>query len=640
MCLLPMSHLFGQAMSLYIPPLLGGAAVLTTTLGPAAVISSVKRTRVSVLTVVPRMLLNLREELQRRFSLGDVEELGKGWLGAGRRWWKFRRVHSTFGFKFWCLVVGGASVGEELESFWRKLGFLVVQGYGLTESSPVISVNHPFDTRRGSAGKVIAGQDVRIAEDGEILVRGASVASEFTGTDTSPRSLVKDGWLHTGDLGEIDREGRIYIRGRKKEVIVTSAGLNVFPEDVEKALAETPGIHEAVAIGLSQGETEIVHAVVILEEPALEVSRLIQLANRRLEEHQRISSWTVWPRRDFPRTPSTEKIKRREVARQVEKLRAGSAPDRIADGFEKLIEEIKLRKVGAKASSTLSQDLELSSLDRVELMSRLEDHFGVDLDEERFSELTTVGELEQILGSGRPVGLGPRTAGKGDKMPRWAVRFPFHLARRVFQACIMGPLFRHYMELKIENLDRLGSVRPPVLFAANHASHLDTVALLVALPPHWRSRVTPAMRAEFFRAGLDSPSTGIKDRASRSVLYLLACGLFGAYPLPQRMAGVRSALKYTGELVESGFCPLVFPEGRRSPDGKMRPFQPGLGLMAQRLRVPVVPVKIEGTFSILSVRDRWPRRGVVSVKFAPPMTFREADPTEVVCQIEGVVRDL
>ena len=140
------------------------------------------------------------------------------------RWWRYRRIHRQFGWKFWAFVVGGASIEPELEEFWGQLGFLLIQGYGLTEASPVVAVNHPFDARRGSLGKVVPGQDVIIAPDGEILVRGESVTKE------------RGEWLHTGDIGSIDAEGRLYFRGRKKDLIVTGEGLNVYPHDVETVL--------------------------------------------------------------------------------------------------------------------------------------------------------------------------------------------------------------------------------------------------------------------------------------------------------------------------------------------------------------------------------------------------------------------
>src|SRR5205823_1134553 len=160
-----------------------------------------------------------------------------------------------------------------------------IQGYGLTEASPVVAVNHPFDTHRGSLGKVVPGQEVQIATDGEILVRGESVTGQ------------SNEWLHTGDLGEIDSDGRLYYRGRKKDLIVTPEGLNIHPEDVETVLNSFAEVRESAVVGPDQ-----VHAVIILKDPAADVEALVRQANQRLESHQRIRKWSIWPRDEFPRT--------------------------------------------------------------------------------------------------------------------------------------------------------------------------------------------------------------------------------------------------------------------------------------------------------------------------------------------------
>ncbi len=147
-------------------------------------------------------------------------------------------MHRAFGWKFWSFVVGAAPLDPALEEFWQRLGFVVIQGYGLTETAPIVTLNHPFHTSRGSVGKPIAGVEVKIAADGEILVRGDNVTSGYYGAAAATAEAFEDGWFHTGDIGELDGEGRLFIKGRKKEMIVTPEGLNVFPEDVERVLAQ------------------------------------------------------------------------------------------------------------------------------------------------------------------------------------------------------------------------------------------------------------------------------------------------------------------------------------------------------------------------------------------------------------------
>jgi len=292
--LLPLSHMFGQSQGLFIPVFLEGAVAFTTEIHPAKVIQFIRDNRISVVVSVPRILENLKNEVERRSAVADPS------IGILRSMWHHRNIHSLFGWKFWAFVVGGARVAPELEEFWKNLGFAVIQGYGLTEASPVVAVNHPFDSRTGSLGKVVPGQDVQIAPDGEILVRGESVTTSGE-------------WLHTGDLGEIDSEGRLYYRGRKKDMVVTPEGLNVHPEDVERVLNHLPEIRDSVVVG-----PDHVHAVLILRDPNANVQSLIRRANDRLESHQRIRTWSIWPEPDFPRTPSTLKVKRYEVAQRIQ----------------------------------------------------------------------------------------------------------------------------------------------------------------------------------------------------------------------------------------------------------------------------------------------------------------------------------
>src|SRR6185436_13604880 len=179
-------------------------------------------------------------------------------LSIPARWWRYRKIHRMFGLKFWAFIVGAAPLGSALEDYWKRLGFVVIQGYGLTETAPIVTMNHPFKTNTGSVGKPIAGVEVKIAEDGEILVRGENVTTGYyepasarsaSSGEATGRTIDPAGWLHTGDIGEQDAEGRLFIRGRKKEMIVTPEGLNVYPDDVEAPLNAQPGVIESAVIG-------------------------------------------------------------------------------------------------------------------------------------------------------------------------------------------------------------------------------------------------------------------------------------------------------------------------------------------------------------------------------------------------------
>ncbi len=680
--LLPLSHMFGQSLGLFIPVLLEGTVVFMSETNPGAIQEAILRHRVSVLVSIPRLLANLQRDIERNFDLPEKRSTGKGFPSVLARWWRFRQVHAALGWKFWALVVGGARVDSEIEAFWSRLGFLVLQGYGMTETGPVVAVNHPFDSCQGSIGKALDGQDVKIAPDGEILVRGESVTSEYLVAGQKTRAIAEDGWLHTGDLGEIDPEGRLYYRGRKKDVIVTPEGLNVYPQDVEVVLNQLPEINDSTVIGFSRNEQDVVHAVLILRKDGTACPELIQKANENLEPYQRIRSWSVWLEEDFPRTASTLKVKRGEVASRLaaQFSRRGSDQQAEEETEMKGLKGIVAQMTGKQPSQLegdlrLSEDLGLSSLEQVDLLSRLESEYGVELDEEVFTRLSSITELQQWLcqvqESQQTVGprrsvtetviRSPLVVTKGGNqraervqpeyskdwqadaainLPRWARFPPTRLIRLMSLESFVLPLFRHYIDLSVVGVEELKKVKPPVIFAANHVSHLDTPAILASLPFAWRHRVAPAMTQEYFQAYLQAGDFPWKERLSKGFQYYLACTIFSAYPLPQKMGGVRRALKYTGELIDQGYSPLVYPEGSRSPDGRLQPFKPGIGLMALRLRIPVVPIYLDGLFKVHSIHDDWPQPGKVQVSIGSPLKFGQDNYQAVVRQIEKALQNL
>ena len=309
--LLPLSHMFGQSMATFVPPMMGGTVVFSHGYSPTEILRQIKSRRVSVLVCVPKVLDVLREHIQRVEPItAEADTLaGKHW---SLRWWRYRKVHKLFGWKFWCIVCGAAPLEPELEAFWRKLGFLVVQGYGLTETAPIVTLNHPLRSSKGSVGRPIHGVEVKIADDGEILVKGENVTSGYysgtTGTTgTTGTALDEGGWFHTGDIGELTPDGRLLIKGRKKEMIVTPQGLNVFPEDVERALLNQTGVKDVAVVGIRVEGEERVHAVLILE-PGADERTIVRGANATLEDHQRVWSTSIWPDQALPRTEGTQKL--------------------------------------------------------------------------------------------------------------------------------------------------------------------------------------------------------------------------------------------------------------------------------------------------------------------------------------------
>ncbi|MEO7144155.1 MAG: AMP-binding protein [Bryobacteraceae bacterium] len=624
--LLPLSHLFGQAMATFIPPMLPGVVVFMHGYNPAEIVRQIHSRRISVLVSVPKILEVLRDHILRLCPESAIAPPGGShWLA---HWWRYRRVHRLLGWKFWSFIVGAAPLAPELEEFWSRLGFLVIQGYGLTETAPIVTLNHPFHTRKGTVGKPIAGVEVKFADDGEILVRGDNVTTGyFNAPDSSAFEAAAGGganWFHTGDIGSFDDEGRLIIRGRKKEMIVTPEGLNVFPDDVERVLAGIPGVRDSAVVGRDR-----VHAVLLLE-PGAEADDIVRRANALLEDAQKIRGVSIWPTPELPRTEGTRKLKRAEIWRWVEQGGAAPiVPSPQAPAWQSALS----RFTGGRTLTpeTTLDELGLSSLERIEVMMAL------DLDEARFTEARTVADLAGIA---HTASARPQNYDQTVPFPRWNRRWLARLVRGVALPAFLLPLTRGFAWIGVSGRENLGAVQPPVIFASNHQSFLDVPVILAALPRQWRRRVAPAMSKEFFAAHFFPHRHGRRRWLSNSLAYYLATLFFNAFPLPQREGGAGQALRYSGELLSDGWCVLIFPEGDRTHSGEILPFQPGVGMMAARLAVPVVPVRIDGLERVLNRDARMAHPGRVRVRFGAPLHFQGEDYKEMAHRLEQTVRHL
>jgi long-chain acyl-CoA synthetase len=649
--LLPLSHMFGQSMATNVPPMVRGTVIFTRSFNPHDILRLIKSRRVSVLVCVPKILDVLREHVTRAMP-ESLEPPPEG-ISIPGRWWRYRRVHSALGMKFWAFVVGAAPLPPDLEEFWRRMGFAVIQGYGLTETAPIVTLNHPFKTSKGSVGTPIAGVDVKIADDGEILVRGENVTSGYYENPKTqipnPKSQTpdsrspipgphsqgvfdEDGWFHTGDIGGIDEQGRLFIKGRKKEMIVTPEGLNVFPEDVERAVDEVAGVRESAVVGVADGSQERVHAVVVLDA-GIEPDHVIREANARLQDHQRIRTISVWPGKALPRTEGTRKLKRAAIRDWV---KAGGQPLIVqqGDSLEALIGRYA-RGRNVSGATTL-EELGLTSLERVELMVALEDRFQTRIDESRFSEAASIADLKQLVEAPPAT----ETIDEPVDFPTWNRSRPVRLIRRLSHATWIVPLTRLFAHARIDGQSNLIGLEGPVIFASNHQSHMDVPVILSALPGRWRSRVAPAMLKEFFTAHFHPAQHTWRDVFTNSLNYYLACLFFNTFPIPQREAGARHTLQYIGEVTGGGTSILLFPEGMRSPTGQMKAFRGGIGMIASRLDLPVVPVKIQDVDTLMPVGSSFVRPGRIRVTFGPPLHLRGDDYAALAARVEEAVRNL
>ncbi|HLW87318.1 MAG TPA: AMP-binding protein [Terriglobales bacterium] len=635
--LLPLSHVFGQFLGMFLPPLLGGTVVFQETLNPSDVMRTIRRERVSVLVTVPRVLQSLKEKIER--DLSDNNHLepfqtafrtskNKHFL---RRWWIFRHIRRQFGWKFWAYISGGAALDGATEEFWDRLGYAVIQGYGLTETTSIISVNHPFRLGKGSIGKVLNGREVRLAEDGEILVRGGGVAAGYWDGNVPQPVGDEQGWYHTGDVGELDSAGNLYFKGRKKEVIVTPAGMNVFPEDLEAALRRQPGVKDALVVALPrQGNAEPC-AVLVLRPGEHHPEAVVAAANQSLAEYQRMRTWFVWPDDDFPRT-STQKPRRNLVQQTVQTQQSDQGI--VSSPVAELISRITGRtRANPSAKADLEADLNLSSLDRVELLSALEDRFQADFSETRFAALKTVDDLHRMLRGE----IAPRAQ---FHYPRWALRWPVTWIRPAVHYLLLRPAIFFLGWPHIEGRENLLGVRGPVLVICNHIGDIDPGFVLTALPARFGHKLAIATGGEALEI-LRTPPSGrnFLARTCDRIKWILGVSLLNLFPLP-REAGFRESFAYAGECVDRGYSILVFPEGHHTVDGKVRPFRAGVGLLVLNLGIPVIPARIDGLFEIKQAGRNFAWPGEVRVKLGAPVQFQATDPKAIARQLQEIIEGL
>jgi long-chain acyl-CoA synthetase len=648
--LLPLSHVFGQFLGMFLSPLLGGTIIFQEELKPSEIVSTIRRERVSVLVSVPRVLQSLKqkiehdleddgkaEDFRRRFRASE----GKHFL---HRWWIFRAIRRQFGWKFWAFICGGAALDADTEEFWGRLGYAAIQGYGLTETTSLVTVNHPFKLGKGSIGKVLPGREVKLAEDGEILTRGGGVAAGYwnggrrqgVGDGVTDGVTDKDGWYRTGDIGALDEAGNVYFKGRKKEVIVTPGGLNIYPEDLEAALRHQPEVKDSVVVGIERGGNADPCAVVIVHDDA-SVAEVVERANQSLAEFQRMRMWVQWPQEDFPRT-NTQKPRRKLIAEfAARRILQGIEKDAATDSpVRELIGRITGRPVtgGAAGDSDLGSDLGLSSLDRVELISALEDRYQVDLSETRFSAVRTVGDIEKML-------RGEVHQRVEYRYPSWVLRWPVTWLRWSAHYLLMRPAMILLGWPRIEGRENLRGWKGPLLVVCNHVGDVDVGFVQTALPARLRNRIATAAGGEALEA-LHTPAAdrGFFGRTYDRVQWVLGVSLLNLFPLP-REAGFRKSFAYAGEAVDRGYSVLVFPEGRHTVDGKMNPFRAGIGLLANNLGIPVLPMRIVGLFEVMQAGRKFAKPGEIRVRIGRPMNWSAgSDPGQIARELQSAVEAL
>ncbi|HXR37571.1 MAG TPA: AMP-binding protein [Terracidiphilus sp.] len=660
---LPLSHVFGQTMGLWVPQIYRAELHFEDRLVAPRIVETIRRERISVLAAVPRVHALLKAYLES--TLPGLAERAEGpWgtakgVGLVRRWWRFRDVHRAFGLKFWALISGGGALPGPLEKFWNAVGFVLVQGYGMTETTAIITLNHPFHVAEGTIGKPLPGREVKLGPDGEVLVRGAAVShATWSSGALHPRTAE---WLATGDLAKAEPSGDLRFLGRKSEVIVTAAGLNLHPEDLEGAVEREPGVAACAVVPMETADGPEPCAVLAMRGQAGQAAAAIEHANTRLAEFQRLRRWALWPEPDLPRT-STGKIRRKVVAAWLARVQAASASNgndhngnnafgASSDWLLALIAQITGEApIGVGDELHLTEDLHLDSLGRVQLAAAIEERLGIATENGLWEHVQTVGDLRRLLNSEaespQPTGAlhaPPSPWPLAEKVgehepqlplvpppsthylyPRWPWWAPFRWLRVAFIEAIMRPLVWLLSKPRVVASGPLDAGEP-MLIIANHVTSFDGPFLEYALPPAVRRRMAVAMSGEMlddyrhFR-NADRLTAEARFFLPGPLFYFLLTALFNVFPLPRQRDFQRS-FAHAGEALDKGVHVLLFPEGTRSAEGQLARFRPGIGLLVKQSSAPVLPMAIRGLGELKTRERGWFRSGAVEVRIGKPMRF-------------------
>lgn len=647
LAVLPLHHTYAFMCTFLVPLFLGASITYPESLKGPDLMAAIRDRGVSVLVGVPQLLGLIRtgilEKMERMpgplpFLLAALRRFS-GFLrerfdvNPGRI--VFRRVHAAMGKGFRFFASGGARLDPVIMKDLEALGFTVLEGYGLTETSPVVTFN-PFSKRKpGSAGKSLPSVEMRILSpsgtaEGEIAIKGPMVMKGYYRNPAATAEAFQNGWFRTGDIGRLDSEGYLFITGRSKEIIVLGSGKNIYPEEVEKAYLACPLIREICVLGTERGDA--LHAVIVpdldyaaekhISNIQEEIKWKVQEISSRLPSYKRVTGLSIRTE-PLPRTP-LGKLRRfmitasppaRGQADTKEKKRGDIAPADEASRkvFDALRQFLKEGEQPVE-DDNLELDLGLDSLSKIELVVLLEKTFSVKLTEDFLSDINTVRELigkikkqaapASAAGPLRPNGWKEILSREpsGDDLRLISLQEP---GTRMLPALVMHSvlrmLFRIFFKLEaigLENIPADGNF----IMAPNHTSYLDGFVAILALPFSYFRDLYALGLSEFF-AGR------IKGWFART-----------AHVIPiDSSVYLSKALQISAYVLRNGRSLCVFPEGGRSYDGTLMEFKKGVGVLALEMNIPVIPVFIDGTFEALPRGTRWPKRGKISVTFGQPI---------------------
>ncbi len=662
---LPLHHSYPFMVTFLVPLLAGAKVIYLQSLKGPDILKTMVENGVTVLIGVPQLLAMLRrgmiDEMKKLPSplYGIIFFLLKicGFLrdrfriNLGRI--IFSTIHKRFGKRFRFFVSGGAKLDSQVSQDLEALGFTIIEGYGLTETSPIISFSPLNRIKKGSVGLPLPGVEVKIINPdkvgvGEITVRGPNVMKGYYRNPEETERVIKDSWFLTGDLGYIDKDGYIFITGRTKEVIVLSSGKNIYPEEIENHYLQSPFIKEICVFGIEKrpGITDTLQAVVV---PNMDYMREQRISNfheavrweihdlsSNLPPYKRIMGYEV-SQSPLPKT-TLGKLKRYVIKDIV---------SGVAEKEEKEIQEIEIQeeekevlksptgklvvaslegiteKRPIRLDHNLELDLGIDSLARVELIVALSRAFSIEMPDTFLADVYSVrGLIEKIEVFHK--GLGGEVAREVSK--KWEEVFAIEPSSKdqkavglvqgsltrlciVFVISLLRLIAKIFFGLEVKGVENIPP--PPYIITPNHASNLDGFLIGIGVP-------LKSFMNLYFLGFQEYFNNWFTSRFAR---------LAHVIPVDPEMY-LKRALHISGYVLKKSKALCIFPEGGRTYDGNPLPFKKGVGILSKELSVPLLPTWIEGTHEVLPRGATWPKFRKIKITFGKPIYPNEMDISE------------
>ncbi len=618
MSALPLYHALSFSCSLLMALYSGTTATYVNALRPTTLLKTMRQAKTTAFIGVPRLFQMLQSTIERQAARADTpgETLAE-------------KAQAVMGGEIRVLVSGGAPLSNAIYDNFQKFDMTIYQGYGMTETAPVLSVNPYLKSKRGSVGPAVEGVEIQIENPnsdgiGEVIAKGPSTMKGYYQNPIATEKAIRNGWLYTGDLGYMDEDGYLYLTGHCKNIIVPASGKNIYPVELEALYRNSPAISEICVVGLpyENGADTAIHAVIVPTTPdettKTAIQQHLQTQSKALPSYQQFHKFHLWN----DALPKTEDgnihrahIKQRLEAhiKETEALEAAQADEARDASRTDIPEEIitTLARLARRQpnqiqpESRLDTDLGLDSLTRLDLLLVLERRLGETIPDALLADLETVADVVKLIETFQTDTtqtkheLSEKPKPEFRQVPRWYAR--------AFRTVITG-IYRRYFSLECQGLEHIPQGKPYIIMP-NHTSHLDTLTVITALGTKAYQLWTLAARDYWF-------ATRLQGWFARTCLNALPIEREGNF------TEFLQDLKIANEVMTQNNGLLIFPEGTRSLDGNLQPFKPGvLSLLIYGPDVPVIPTYIEGTYHALPKGQNLPKRHPVRIVFGEPLTF-------------------